>query len=32
MALTRKYLKSIGLNEDQIEGVIEEHTSVSNDL
>lgn len=32
MALTRKYLKSIGLNEDQIEGVIEEHTSVTNDL
>lgn len=32
MALTRKYLKSICLNEDQIEGVIEEHTSVTNDL
>lgn len=32
MALTRKYLKSFGLNEDQIEGVIEEHTSVTNDL
>ena len=32
MTLTRKYLKSIGLNEDQIEGVIEEHTSVTNDL
>lgn len=32
MALSRKYLKSIGLNEDQIEGVIEEHTSVTNDL
>ena len=32
MAFTRKYLKSIGLNEDQIEGVIEEHTSVTNDL
>ena len=27
MAVTRKYLKSIGLNEDQIEGVIEEHTA-----
>lgn len=27
MAVTRKYLKSIGLNDDQIEGVIEEHTS-----
>lgn len=32
MALTRKYLKSIGLNDDQIEGVIEEHTAVKSDL
>lgn len=32
MALTRKYLKSIGLNEDQIDGVIEEHTSVTEAL
>lgn len=27
MPVTRKYLKSIGLNDDQIEGVIEEHTA-----
>lgn len=27
MALTRKYLKSIGLTEDQIDGIIEEHSS-----
>lgn len=27
MALTRKYLKSLGLTDDQIEGIIEEHGS-----
>lgn len=27
MALTRKYLKSLGLTEDQIDGIIEEHSS-----
>ena len=27
MALTRKYLKSMALNEEQIDGVIEEHTA-----
>lgn len=27
MALTRKYLKSVGLTDDQVEGVIEEHQS-----
>lgn len=27
MALTRKYLKSLGLTDDQIEGIIEEHSS-----
>ena len=32
MALTRKYLKSIGLNEDQIEGVIEEHQNTLESL
>lgn len=32
MALTRKYLKSIGLTEDQIEGIVEEHIATVNDL
>ena len=32
MALTRKYLKSIGLSEDQIEGIVEEHIATVNDL
>lgn len=27
MALTRKYLKSLGLNDDQIEGIVEEHAA-----
>ena len=32
MALTRKYLKSIGLTEDQIEGIVEEHVATVSDL
>ena len=32
MALTRKFLKSIGLNDDQIDSVIEEHTTVTGEL
>lgn len=32
MALTRKFLKGMGLTEEQIESVIEEHTAVTNDL
>lgn len=32
MALTRKYLKSVGLTDDQIEGVIEEHQSTLESL
>lgn len=32
MALTRKYLKSLGLTDDQIEGIIEEHTATVDGL
>jgi len=32
MAFTRKFLKSLGLNEDQVESVIEAHTEVSDAL
>lgn len=32
MALTRKYLKSLNLTDDQIEGIIEEHTATVDGL
>lgn len=32
MALTRKYLKSLGLNDDQIEGIVEEHVATVDGL
>lgn len=32
MAFTRRFLKSLGLNEDQVEAVIDEHTAVTNEL
>ena len=32
MALTRKFLKGLGLNDDQIEAVVDEHTSTTNGI
>lgn len=32
MALTRKFLKGLGLNDDQIEAVVEEHTNTTNGI
>lgn len=32
MSLTRKFLKGLGLNEDQIDAVVEEHTNTTNGI